>query len=177
MSNNGYYCASNSQTAQRTGADGSMGAEFSKVKKNSGLSSGAKAGIGGVAGLFLLLASGGFYFCVRHRRNNRPKTEESSQAPQMSQKAGSGAPTASPGRRQTADYFGPDAVAGPYTENFSSPGTSPLPNKGVPISPQTPGDITTPVEIDSRDHSNMTSPSAFEHQKSAEVREYPFELP
>lgn len=178
MSNNGYYCVSASQTAQRTGADGSMGTDLSKTTKHSGLSTGAKAGIGGgIAGVALLVAGGVLYFCIRQRRNNRAQTETSS-TPAMSQKGGSEAQKPPVARRQTADYFGPTATAGPYTEDVVSPSTSPGGRGGVPVSPQSPGDIAAPVEIDSRDHSNVTSPGAFEYLKSgSQVKEYPFELP
>jgi hypothetical protein len=177
MSNNGYYCASASQTAQRTGADGNMGIDSSNTK-HPGLSTGAKAGIGGgIAGVALLVAGGVLYFCIRQRRNNRAQTEISS-TQAMSQTGDSGAPKPSPGRRQTADYFGPAATPGPYTRDATSPSTSPGGRGGVPISPQSPDHITAPVEIDSRDHSNVTSPGAFEYTKNeSKLTEYPFELP
>jgi hypothetical protein len=49
---------------------------------------------------------------------------------------------------QAADYFGPMAVAGPFTSDLTSSVTSP--GRGVPMIPQSPGDIQVPVEIDSR---------------------------
>lgn len=61
-------------------------------------------------------------------------------------------------RGLTADYFGPNAVAGPFTETTTvdapqgiaeSPGGRNA-NRAVPMSPQSPDDITAPVEIDSR---------------------------
>lgn len=55
-----------------------------------------------------------------------------------------------------ADYFGPVARAGPYTDN-ESPGS--LPYRSVPVEPNSPGDIVGAVEIGhSRDNSNITSP-------------------
>ncbi|KAK7403816.1 hypothetical protein QQX98_010413 [Neonectria punicea] len=49
----------------------------------------------------------------------------------------------------TQDYFGPDAVPGPFTETVASTSTSPGHVRAVPSMPQSPGDITAPVEIDS----------------------------
>jgi hypothetical protein len=55
-----------------------------------------------------------------------------------------------------ADYFGPTARPGPYTDN-ESPGSQPA--RGVPLSPHSPGDIVGAVEIGhSREHSSVTSP-------------------
>jgi hypothetical protein len=177
VSGNGYYCAGGETTARRTGVDGSVetGEAVMEVKRG-GLSTAAKAGIGGgVGGGVLLLVAGVLFFCMRQRRNHRAITESSS-VPSMSQKADP-APTESPQIwRQTADYSGPTATAGPYTESASSPGTSQGMHRGVPISPQSPGDIAAPVEIDSRDHSSVTSPSPFSY-KTPERKEYPFELP
>ena len=57
-------------------------------------------------------------------------------------------------RGLTQDYFGPDAVAGPFTEaghGTSSPhAASSGRNRAVPTEPQSPDDITAAVEIDSR---------------------------
>lgn len=71
-------------------------------------------------------------------------------------------------RGLTADYFGPNAVAGPFTEattpaaagngeqlehNGTSAATTPPTNsrdRAVPMDPQSPDDIIAPVEIDSR---------------------------
>lgn len=61
-------------------------------------------------------------------------------------------------RGLTADYFGPNAVAGPFTETDTvggSQGVTDSPggrnaDRAVPMSPQSPDDITAPVEIDSR---------------------------
>jgi hypothetical protein len=50
--------------------------------------------------------------------------------------------------QQAVDYFGPTAVVGPFTLDLTSPVTSP--GRGVPVIPQSPGDIQVPVEIDSR---------------------------
>jgi hypothetical protein len=53
------------------------------------------------------------------------------------------------------DYFGPTAMPGPYTDNESH-GSQPV--RGVPLSPNSPGDIVGAVEIGhSREHSNVAS--------------------
>ena len=63
-------------------------------------------------------------------------------------------------RGLTADYFGPAAVPGPFTEadheggsgaraTTASPGGN-NPDRAVPGKPHSPDDITAPVEIDSR---------------------------
>jgi len=172
------YCATASQTAVRTG--GSLPTGISETSKpSSGLSSGAKAGIGGgIAGVSVIFVCGGLYFCLRHRRNAKEKSKTMS-APAMSQTSGSVTtkprPSPAPRRQTAADYFGPAATAGPYTDH-SSPNTTPGLHRGVPIAPQGPGDIAASVEIDSRDHSNVTSPG-YEYQKGPVVNEYPFELP
>lgn len=55
-----------------------------------------------------------------------------------------------------SDYFGPAARSGPFTDN-ESPGS--VPARGVPLSPQAPGDIVGAVEIGhSRENSNVTPP-------------------
>ncbi|KAI1641253.1 hypothetical protein F4809DRAFT_654755 [Biscogniauxia mediterranea] len=59
------------------------------------------------------------------------------------------------------DYFGPDAVAGPYTEDANTGAAAPAAiimmspgggaaDRGVPVMPMDPDDIVPPVEIDSR---------------------------
>jgi hypothetical protein len=63
-------------------------------------------------------------------------------------------------RGLTADYFGPAAVAGPFTEGpeggASPPSAATTPpggnnrDRAVPREPHSPDDITAPVEIDSR---------------------------
>jgi hypothetical protein len=96
----------------------------------------------------------------------------------MSQASGSAAPMARRATgQQAADYFGPAAIAGPYTSDHTSAVTSPATDRGVPVSPQSPGDIQVPVEIDSRGHSTATSPGNFEYWKSPKVTEPPVELP
>ena len=166
------YCAAASGTAVRTGPDGILETGIAETSGSSGLSTGAKAGIGaGIAVGACLVAGGLIWFCIAHRRHARQSPSSSEQG--MTQVS---APKSRPSAgRQDSDYFGPTAAAGPYTEDLMSPARSPGNNRGVPISPQSPGDIAAPVEIDSRDHSNATSPGAFEMLKSptTEVIELP----
>jgi len=148
------------------------------VPQSSGLSTGAKAGIGAGLGVAALMAIGLLlWFCVLHRRHARLSQKADSNpgpGPAMSQASGSAAPKAS--SQQAGDYFGPSAVAGPYTTDPSSPVTSPGGGSAVPLSPQSPGDIQVPVEIDSRGHSTATSPGNFEYLKAPAQTEA-FELP
>lgn len=69
-----------------------------------------------------------------------------------SERGGALSGTASEVRYPTADYFGPDAVAGPYTD-IDSPTTqletTPGFERGVPLAPDGPGHIVAPVELDS----------------------------
>lgn len=53
-------------------------------------------------------------------------------------------------RGLTQDYFGPDAVAGPYTETSYYDTTPATADRAVPTAPHGPDDIAAPVEIDSR---------------------------
>ncbi|KAL8418893.1 hypothetical protein RB594_002192 [Gaeumannomyces avenae] len=60
--------------------------------------------------------------------------------------------TASEVRYPTADYFGPDAVAGPYTDVDSPTAqreATPGFDRGVPSHPDGPSHIVAPVELDS----------------------------
>jgi hypothetical protein len=183
------YCASASASAVRTGPDGVIATAESE---NKGLSTGAKAGIGvGIGiGACLVLALL-LWFCVIHRRLSKMESQRTASAsvPAMSQGSGSAISKGQPlvPGRQPSDYFGPTAAPGPFTEDVTSPGTSPGVNRGVPATPQSPGDIQVPVEIDSRNHSNVTSPGNFEFNvtppnnfedlKQAKSSEYPVELP
>lgn len=144
----------------RTGPDGIFASGATESSKHSGMSTGAKAGIGaGVAVLALIVIGALGWFCVVHRRREKARSQHESSAPALSQVSGSKADSRpSQGRRLNSDYFGPSAKTGPFTESPTSPGSSPGANRGVPISPHSPGDIAAPVEIDSRDHSNVTSP-------------------
>lgn len=44
------------------------------------------------------------------------------------------------------DYFGLDATPGPFTHDNAADGPYNAP-RAVPVTPQSPGDITAPVEI------------------------------
>ncbi|KAH8840629.1 hypothetical protein MCOR02_006099 [Pyricularia oryzae] len=52
----------------------------------------------------------------------------------------------------TADYFGPDAVVGPYTDtdvgSLQTRRTTPGHDRGVPLDPMSPSHIVAPVELD-----------------------------
>lgn len=165
--------ASNTGTATGTGPTGSSSASSSS---SSGLSIGAKAGVGaGVAVGALVVVSGFLWFCLAHRR----RAKRAAAVPAMSQGSDSGAKRPS-GGRSGSDYFGPAAAVGPFTEHHDSTATSPGARSGVPVSPQSPGDIAIPVEIDSnqsRGHSNVTTPGAFEFKKGSGTTEEPVELP
>lgn len=169
------YCAAGTGMATRTGTNG---IHETSVPQSSGLSTGAKAGIGAGLGVAALMSIGLFlWFCVLHRRHARlsQKSDSNPEPGQaMSQVSGSAAPKAP---SQAADYFGPAAVAGPFTSDPTSAVTSPGGGGGVPISPQSPGDIQIPVEIDSRGHSNATSPGNFEYLKPPGTTEHAVELP
>jgi hypothetical protein len=175
------YCASASTSAMRTGPDGILASGVTESQKSSGLSTGAKAGIGaGVALGACMIIGGLLWFCVVHRRHARAaRSQHESSAPALSQVSGSKSEGSRPsaGRKLTQDYFGPAASAGPFTNTLSQ-GTSPGADRGVPLSPDSPGDIASPVEIDSRNHSNVTSPGYIdEYMKGPATAEYKIELP
>lgn len=165
----------------RTGANGALSSDITDAKKGSGLSTGAKAGIGGgIAGLALIMAGGVLYFCVRQRRRKRQREAHSTllamSETSNSKKAGPASPQQSPPvSGQVTDYFDPTATAGPYTDTPQASSRR-YAYRGVPVTPQNPGDITAPVEIDSKDHSNLNTPGAFEPLKE-EVATNIIELP
>lgn len=179
MVDNTNYCASATSTAMRTGPDGILASGVTESSSSSGLSTGAKAGIGAGVALGACVVIGGLlWFCIVHRRRARAaRSQHESSAPALSQVSGSKADGSRPsaGRRLTSDYFGPSVRAGPFTDDVVSPGSG---HRGVPLSPDSPGDIAAPVEIDSRDHSNVTSPGYIdEYMKGPSAKEYPIELP
>ncbi|KAK1964740.1 hypothetical protein LY78DRAFT_713888 [Colletotrichum sublineola] len=127
------------------------------------LSTGAKAGIGvgvSIVGCAFVVLSA--WFCLFRRRRQGTATASSSR-----RSGGAGASRVSggvsgpgserPGRSARAmseDYFGPDAVAGPYTETETVPSdrvavTSPGRGRGVPLQAYSPSDVVAPVEMDS----------------------------
>jgi len=93
----------------------------------------------------------------------------------------------------TDDYFGPHARTGPYTDasGFTPvEGMQSMLARGVPLSPDSPGDIVPPVEIGhSRENSNVTSPgiemngereeevNGYLNDKVPETTEHRVELP
>lgn len=173
------YCAAPAGTAVRTGMNGIL--ETAQASQSSGLSTGAKAGIGAGLGVAaLLVISLLLWFCIIHRRHARQSQAAPSSTQAMSQVSGSEAMKPPAPDRQAADYFGPAATAGPFTSDLVSP-MSPGSIGGVPLSPQSPGDIQVPVEIDSRAHSNTqsnaTSPGYSEYMRSPGAAEQPVELP
>lgn len=138
-----------------------------------GLSTGAKAGIGAGVGLLGAVAiCSALWFCMRRRRKESTRTTPSqSDATETSGPTGMSQTGRGPGRRRggaQADYFGPTATAGPYTD-YSSPSSTPF-GVGVPLSPDAPGDITAAVEIgNSRDHSTVTSPGEMQTPEQQHV--------
>jgi len=160
----------------RTGPDGIYASNVSQGSSGGGLSSGAKAGIGaGVAVGALVVIGGLLWFCMAQRRRAKQgETEGSDSVPAMSQ---DGSKVSRPSNgRQTLDYFGPTAAAGPFSgDHLVSPASPGANSRGVPLTPQSPGDIAVPVEIDSRDHSNVTSPGV--EYKSPTITTEPVELP
>jgi hypothetical protein len=142
------YCSN----ALRTGDGISPSSVAAHTGTKQGLSMGVKAGIGaGVAILTFSLLGVLLWFCVVHRRRVRARSAREREVPMISQAYKTdGRPTQ---RRQTSDYFGPRATAGPFTESTTSlispisPGSEG--GRGVPLSPLSPGDIAAPVEIDS----------------------------
>ncbi|KAG9233510.1 hypothetical protein BJ875DRAFT_42615 [Amylocarpus encephaloides] len=196
------YCAfaTGTNVLTRTGLGGILATIASSSSSSKGLSTGAKAGIGaGVSVGALIVIALLYFFCVIHRRNARAQTqhqEEShpatsqvdgsavagSEAPNGS-KAGSKRPPAERQISQPSDYFGPTAKPGPYTDRASyaqnvnaatSPGQQ---NRGVPAVPQSPGDIASPVEIDSRNPSDV-HPTPLTDQYTTQVTpQHRFEMP
>lgn len=170
------YCAASTGMATRTGVNGILATAV--PKSSSGLSIGAKAGIGAGVAVVACVAVGIFLWCcLAHRRRSRNDQSVVASGPEMSQGSEAGL-RRPPQGRQASDYFGPTAAPGPFTDSPTSPMSgSPGGSRGVPASPQNPGDITTPVEIDSGDHSNVTSPGLFEYSKSGRTASHPVELP
>ncbi|KAK1589708.1 uncharacterized protein LY79DRAFT_517233 [Colletotrichum navitas] len=127
---------------------------------SDGLSTGAKAGIGvgvSVVGCALVVLSA--WFCLFRRRRRGTATASSRpsggggggasrrpgrSARAMSEVTSSSRPTM--WRGGTQEYFGPDAVAGPYTETET---TTQGRGRGVPLQAHSPRDVVAPVEMDS----------------------------
>ncbi|KAL3422540.1 hypothetical protein PVAG01_06696 [Phlyctema vagabunda] len=132
--------------AQRTGSQATDGS--TAVATDSGLSPGAKAGIGvGISIVFLLMGAAIVWFCVVHRRMVL-QSEGSSAEPAMSE---ANINHSSPTHPGSNNYFGTDTTSGAYAnDDFQvTSATSTNYDRGVPLNPQSPGDITSPVELDS----------------------------
>lgn len=175
-----------------------------------GLSAGAQAGIGigatvGAGILIGLLA----WLCISRRRKQRSAQSQRTgdhSLPTIGAGAGVGAgatagagynddnmteytetsrpwQTNARGGGPTQDYFGPSAVAGPFTDNPLSPVDHQSPPLGagraVPSQPQKPGDIAAPVEIDSTgrtpgtDDGGWLSPNSFSDFQTTPMPEGP----
>lgn len=153
-------CASGTTapSALRTGADGMPVSGITQSSPDSGLSTGAKAGIGvGITLFACLVVAGLLWFCMRRRKAARQAQASSRQSDSLSGPAQSMSQSGAVKAHGKTDNSGPVARSGPYTD-YWSPGSQP--NRGVPLSPESPGDIVGAVEIGhSRENSNVTSPS------------------
>lgn len=154
-----------------TGTPSPPGGANVTAADTSSLSQGAKAGIGaGVALGAAIVIAAVTWFCVRRRRESLRNSEaayrsslrnQQSPAPNhpggatgaadMSEVSG---PASRSSPHQTGlvyEYFGPDAVRGPYTQDADETHeTTAMLEHGVPVRPRGPSDIAAPVEIDSR---------------------------
>jgi hypothetical protein len=153
----------------------------STIVTENGLSDGAKAGIGvGVVVAVALILAPLTWFCVRQRREKRrSEMARSRQASQPTPGPGgemsevSGPSAARPPLHQsglTYDYFGPNAVDGPFTTRLDQQAAQQPTRRetGVPANPENPNDIRRPVElptqkkgpIDARDqaHAHVHAP-------------------
>jgi hypothetical protein len=169
--NVGFSCTEVSNTGYCAPATVAPTASGISETSPSGLSQGAKAGIGaGVAIGACLIIGVLTYFCIRRRRAEQSRRASSvgertargpvsafspgasGAVPQMSENASDLASRGGGPRGLTTDYFGPAAVEGPFTETArdASRGTTPNIDRGVPLDPQHPDHIQAPVEIDSR---------------------------
>jgi hypothetical protein len=153
-------CASGTgaPSAIRTGGNETLVSGITETNPNTGLSTGAKAGIGVGIALFVCFIIAGFlWFCMRRRKAAREAQANSQQSESVS--GGRDQSMSQLGAARShgmTDYLGPTAKPGPYTDN-ESPGSQPA--RGVPLSPHSPGDIVGAVEIGhSRENSNVMSP-------------------
>lgn len=171
----------------------------SPASSTGGLTAGAKAGIavGVVVGAGLLVGALA-WLCVSKRRHQRSLSPPSASGADVGQPAPRtdasvaevDAERLGPVRRSavrsrgggvTRDYFGPDAIPGPFTETGDPKRvTSPGPGRAVPSQPHQPGDIATPVEIDSQSKATTSPVVRSSPSDEANPAEYatdgPFEL-
>lgn len=183
---NGQTCVGSDGTQACAGqATSPPGTEITYT--GGGLSQGAKAGIGvGVAVGAAILIGIVTWFCLRHRRKATARRSSGypsqgvyqsvDQAGQQAGPAGAGAGAtdvmsdisgpswAGPHRTGLVyEYFGPAAVAGPYTQQDGE--TPHMPRdvwdpfapsaptrRAVPVQPDHPGDIAPPVELGDDTH-------------------------
>lgn len=178
--NNNQKCTEVSNTAYcAAGTPTGTGIEFIEESEDDGLSDGAKAGIGvGAAvggGLIIGLAT---WFCLRRRKRRGTESQQTGSqtvagggvagGDNMTEYTEASRRPTFPRGGPTQDYFGPAAVAGPFTDG---PGGAAMPHsspgRAVPSQPQKPGDIAAPVEIDSTgrtpgtDDGGWMSPNSF----------------
>ncbi|TDZ26878.1 hypothetical protein Cob_v000526 [Colletotrichum orbiculare MAFF 240422] len=132
---------------------------FTPTPDPAGLSSSAKIGIGvGVAVAGCLGVGILAWCCFAKRRQRRSATTAAATSEPRTRAMSEGTMTSRPTalRGATRDYFGPDAVAGPYTEtdtvasDHRAAASSPGHHRGVPLQAHSPSDVVAPVEIDSR---------------------------
>lgn len=172
---NSQHCTQVNNTGYCAAGNPAESASIIPDPDSGGLSNGAKAGIGVGAVIGTSIIVGAITWLCISKRRQRQRTLSHEYNLDGS---GTGGQDAAPadgmtevsgpeGRRQglTQDYFGPDAVAGPFTEHggVTSFETSPGQTRAVPTRPEGPGDIAAPVEIDStavkeRTDDDMLSP-------------------
>lgn len=127
------------------------------IEEPAGLSEGAKAGIGVGAVVGASIVIGLLtWLCIHKRRERRTLMRGTSEARRTDELTDITGPTSArpQGNGLIQDYVGPDLVPGPFTETNAA--QSPGQHCAVPSTPQQPGDITAPVEIDSE--SKMEDP-------------------
>lgn len=132
----------------------------------SGLSSGAKAGIGVGIPLAVLSTLILLFFLIRRRRLRRQHLKNKAHSPPIrSTTAVNHSSASTPGTHpqgpSSTDYIGALPQPGPFTSTAQAMGMHDASNRGaVPLSPQSPGDITTPVEMAESQATSPASPPA-----------------
>jgi hypothetical protein len=127
--------------------------------QSQGLSDGAKAGIGvGVSVVTCLIVGITTWVCLKRRRDRQRTSTNPSGSGREGGLGGGGLDVMSetgtfdsrptPRHGLTQDYSGPDAVAGPYTENENSRLSTYGLARARPNDPHGPEDIAAPVEMD-----------------------------
>lgn len=149
------------------------------VEPHSGLSDGAKAGIGaGIAIGACVIIGAVTWMCIRKRGERRRTERARSRDEAMTEITDESRPQ--PLQGLTQDYSGPEAEVGPFTEtDATTAATTPALPRAVPTQPQAPEDITAPVEIDSRMRStndNLRTVPIIRFEITPETTEGRFEL-